>query len=235
MVIRCVWEHNGEDTLLYSDNFPGAYTRGETKEIAMQKMEGELISFLRWARAAIPTEWEVEIVQEKESSLQISDADSDVLFDSEKRPLCQEDYLFLKEITLKSAADFQKLYDAIPDKNKSVLQKRKTFYGLTPATAQEMYDHTKGVNSYYFEEIGVDADHEGSILECRKRGFALLEKTEGYLDNPVFHGSYGEDWTLLKLFRRFLWHDRIHAKAMYRMAKKTFPGQKIEDVFRFDG
>lgn len=47
MKIRCVWEHNGSDTLLYADNFVGAFTRGETKEIAMGKMRREVESYLK--------------------------------------------------------------------------------------------------------------------------------------------------------------------------------------------
>ena len=64
-------------------------------------------------------------------------------------------------------------------------------------------------------------------------GFARLERQEGYLENPIFSGSWGEDWTLRKLLRRFLWHDRIHAKAMYRMALRTFDPGTVPDVFRF--
>ena len=36
MKIECVWEHNGDDTLLYATNLPGAHTRGENK--AMRRM-----------------------------------------------------------------------------------------------------------------------------------------------------------------------------------------------------
>lgn len=32
----------------------------------------------------------------------------------------------------------------------------------------------------------------------------------------------------------FIWHDRIHAKAMWKMEKKTFEESEIEDVFFFD-
>ena len=42
-----------------------------------------------------------------------------------------------------------------------------------------------------------------------------------------------ERWTLAKVIRRFIWHDRIHAKAMWRMAKKTFSDVQIDDVFKF--
>ena len=37
MTIKCVREHNGDDTLLYAANLPGAYTRGASLEIAMEK------------------------------------------------------------------------------------------------------------------------------------------------------------------------------------------------------
>ena len=114
-----------------------------------------------------------------------------------------------------------------------MLPARKTFYGAVPRTAEEMYVHTKNVNAYYFGEIGVEAGNDGDILSCRSEGFARLERQEGYLENPIFSGSWGEDWTLRKLLRRFLWHDRIHAKAMYRMALRTFDPGTVSDVFRF--
>jgi len=236
MKIRCVWEHNGEDTLLYSDNFPGAFTRGQSMTIALSKMQQEIKAYLRWAgEDADNSELsETEIVQEKSSELDIRNADSDVLFDKEREPLTVEEYDRLKALALKSAEDFLRLYEAIPDKNASKLLPRKCFYGEIPRTAKEMYEHTKSVNSYYFGEIDVPADREGTILECRIRGFEMLEKQPDFLQNKVIEGSYDEEWSLRKVLRRFIWHDRIHAKAMWRMAKQTFPGEEIPDVFRFE-
>lgn len=232
MKIRCVWEHNGSDSILYAENFAGAYTRGESKEIALQKMIREVESYLEWKGAAVPDSLETMIVQEKASLLAISDADSDVLFEEEKRPLTRAEYEELKALALKSAQDFLDLYEAIPDRNKSCLPIRKTFYGQVPRTASEMYEHTKNVNDYYFGEIGVETDHEGTIVECRQRGFAMLEGQPDFLENRVCLGSYGEEWSLRKVLRRFIWHDRIHAKAMYRMAIRTFDGN-IPNVFHF--
>lgn len=136
-------------------------------------------------------------------------------------------------MALKSAKDFLLLYEQIPDKDKSVLPYRKTFYGDVPRTAREMYIHTKNVNSYYFGEIGVEADNEGTILSCRRRGFSLLEQMPDYLENKVYMGSYEEEWSVRKVLRRFLWHDRIHAKAMYRMAVKTFGEGVVSNRFCF--
>ena len=233
MKIECVWEHNGEDTLLYAGSLPGAYTRGESLETALRKMDREAISYLRWTGAPDPERVAVEIVQERVSSLEIRDADSDVLFESEKVPLSFEEYAQLKALTLKSAEDFLALYEAVPDKTRSCLPVRQTFYGQVPRTAEEMYIHTKSVNSYYFGEIGVEADNEGTIADCRRRGFAALEATPDFLANPVVCGCYGEAWTLRKVLRRFLWHDRIHARAMYRMACNTFGSKLIPNIFIF--
>lgn len=231
--MRCIWEHNGDDTLLYSADYIGAFTRGENLETAIEKMQNEVTSYLNWKNDLILEDVKVEIVQEKKSDLHIADADSDVIFEDEKNPLTIEEYKELKNLVLKSAEDFLKLYQLIPDEAKSCLPERKTFYGAVPRTAKEMYEHTKNVNAYYFGEIGIDADNAGNIVECRKRGFELLEKKDGFLNNEVVEGSYDELWSLRKMMRRFLWHDRIHAKAMYRMAVRTFGKDDVENVFKF--
>ena len=233
MKIKCVWEHNGNDTLLYAVDYIGAYTRGESLEIAKAKMPGEIASYLKWSGEDAPESIEAVIVEEKESELNIKDADSDVLFESEKAPLTAEEYKKLKALALKSAKDFLALYESIPDKSATAVTERKTFYGQVPRTADETYEHTKNVNEYYFAEIEIDADNSGTIYECRKRGFEALEAMPDPLQDPVIKGSYGEDWTLRKVLRRFIWHDRIHARAMYRMAVRLFGENAVTNVFGF--
>ena len=233
MTINCVWEHNGRDTLLYAVDFVGAYTRGETLEAAVRKMQAEICSYLKWCGKKAVTSMDIAIIEEKVSELAICDADSDVLFESEQAPLTTEEYEALKALALKSAKDFLALYESIPDKDAAAAPERKSFYGPVPRTANEMYEHTKNVNTYYFAEIAVEADHDGNIYECRKRGFEALESSPDFLQNTVRKGSYGEDWSLRKVLRRFIWHDRIHARAMYRMAIKVFGAESIVNPFYF--
>lgn len=233
MMIHCIWEHNGNDTLLYAANYIGAYTRGESLEIAKAKMPQEIASYCKWLGTDFADEPEIVIVGEKSSDLAIRDADSDVLFESEQLPLTLVEYEKLKNLALKSAKDFLTLYESIPDKNAAASPKRKTFYGAVPRTANEMYEHTRNVNAYYFAEINVTADNDGNIYDCRKRGFEALESTPDFLQNAVIEGSYGEDWSLRKVLRRFIWHDRIHAKAMYRMAVKVFGAADVANPFCF--
>lgn len=233
MMINCVWEHNGNDTLLYANDFPGAFTRGASIEEAISKMPEEIRRFQLWKGETPFDDYEIQIVQEKKLDLQIKDADSDVLFTTEESHLTVEEYKYLKLLVMKSANDFHTLYNSFPDKHKSILPCRKTFYGPVPRTAEEMYQHTKNVNEYYFSEIGVKSDNEGNIYSCRARGFETLETIAGYLSLDTVTGSNGEQWSLRKVLRRFIWHDRIHAKAMYRMGILTFGAGIIPDIFGF--
>ena len=63
--MKCIWEHNGNDTLLYSADYIGAYTRGESLAIALQKMQDELRSYALWRGQEPPTETDCAIVQER--------------------------------------------------------------------------------------------------------------------------------------------------------------------------
>ena len=234
MKIPCFWEHNRGDTLLYAVDLPGGYARGESLPAAIAKMTAEIKSYLAWKGDPVPDLIEIVIAEEKESELDIRDADSDAIFDSEKAPLTREEYEVLKALALRSAKDFLALYESIPDKDAGLSPLRKTFYGQVPHTAREMYAHTKSVNAYYFGEIGIEADNEGDILTCRRRGFEALEAHPDFLHMPAAEGSYGEYWSVRKMLRRFIWHDRIHGRAMWRGAVRVFGGDAIANPFCFE-
>lgn len=233
MKINCAWEHNGDSTLLYAIEQVGAYARGRSLTEALDKLPDEIGRYCQWLGQPAPASIEPAVCQEKVSSLTVSDADSDIILDCERLPLCEDEYRALKRLALRSAADFGALYQSIPDKTHSSLPARETFYGPVPRTAAEMYEHTKNVNAYYFGELGLEADNGGTILECRQRGFDMLEQTAGFLTAPPRVGSYDEIWSLRKVLRRFIWHDRIHARAMYRLARAAFPSAVLADPFFF--
>lgn len=218
---------------MYAVDHLGAFTRGESLSVAIAKMPAEIKSYLAWKGDPVPDLIEIVIAEEKESELDIRDADSDAIFDREKAPLTREEYEMLKSLVLRSAKDLLALYESILDKDAGLSPLRETFYGQVPHTAREMYAHTKSVNAYYFGEIGVEADNEGDIYMCRKRGFEALEARPDFLYTPVIEGSYGEYWSLRKMLRRFIWHDRIHARAMWRGACRVFGVNEIENPFRF--
>lgn len=235
--IRAIDEYNGQGHLIYSEDFTGAFVRGETREAAIAKFGRELKQYARWRGfdGMDVTNIKVNIVQEKLSpALRVCDADSDVIFHSELPELDIAQYSELKALALRSAKDFLVFYNSMPDKDATCFRPRTTFYGDVPITAREMYNHTKNVNNYYFGEIGVNVGNEPDILSCRLEGFNKLEAQADFLQNTVFIGNGGESWTLMKVLRRFIWHDRIHAKAMYKLAVKLWGANAVRNVFGFE-
>ncbi|WP_227994862.1 hypothetical protein [Oceanobacillus sp. CFH 90083] len=230
-----VLEYNDKGYLMYSESFPGAYTRGREREEALSKFPAEIKRYCRWAGIDYPETDVVEsvVVQSQESKLDIHEADSDVIFLSEQAALSEEEYEILKNRVLKSAHDFQLLYDSVPDKAYTSLPNRKSFYGTVPRTSEEMYVHTNGVTNYYAGEIGVRIDNVDHIYHNRVLALEAMEEGSSFLENKIFHGSYGEQWSLRKVLRRFIWHDHIHAKGMYRMAVKKWGDSKIQNPYYF--
>lgn len=235
IINNAVVEFNKDGYLIYSESFPGAYVRGKTQNEALAKFQNEIEQYCKWAEIDIINDGQVKtnVVQEKESVLNICDADSDVIFDIERKRLMPMEYERLKCLVIKSACDFLRLYGSVPDKDVTCLIERKTFYGLIPRTAREMYFHTNNVTNYYVGEIGIAIENLPDILKNRMQAIQRIEETDDYLQNKVYDGSYGEQWSLSKVLRRFIWHDRIHAKAMFRMCTKIWNVENIDNPFYF--
>lgn len=234
MKIEAVCEYNDQGYLIYAANLVGAYVRGATENEALSKFGGEVRAYLRWCGVCEPPreDAEVEIVQRKESDLQICDADSDILFDAERTPLSEAEYARLKLLVLKSARDFRKLYASIPNPDISGRAPRRTFYGAVPRTPREMYEHTNSVTSYYTAAFGLETENVADIYANRMQALAELETLPDFLSEKVYIAPDGESWTMRKVLRRFIWHDRIHAKAMWRTAVALW-GNEIKNPFYF--
>ncbi len=105
-VIRCVWEHHGEDSLPHAIDYAGAFTRGPNRACAEGKMGEEIASYLNGAMGLPQMHGPWKWCRKKSVTLRIADADSDVLFEEEKAPLSEEEYRQRKALVLKSAEDF---------------------------------------------------------------------------------------------------------------------------------
>lgn len=234
MKIKAVCEYNDKGYLIYAANYIGAYVRGATENEALAKFGGEVRSYLRWCGVCEPPreDAEIEIVQRKESDLQICDADSNILFDTERAPLTEAEYERLKLLVLKSARDFRRLYASIPNPNISGRAPRRTFYGAVPRTPAEMYEHTNSVTAYYTGAFGLKTENVADIYTNRMQALAELETLPDFLSEKVYIAPDGESWTMRKVLRRFIWHDRIHAKAMWRTAAALW-GSDIVNPFYF--
>ena len=50
MKIKCVWEHNGDDTLLYAENHVGAFSRGKTLDVGTRFCLQSLVCYTLYRR-----------------------------------------------------------------------------------------------------------------------------------------------------------------------------------------
>ena len=136
------------------------------------------------------------------------------------------------ESSLHTEDDFCTLFESIPNPDISPRAPRTSFYGPVPRTPREMYDHTNSTTAYYMAAFGIPFENMPDLYANRLQALAEIEEREELLTGKVCTAPDGERWTLRKLLRRFLWHDRIHARAMWRMAAPLW-GSAVADPFGF--
>ena len=234
MKIEAICEYNRDGYLIFAENYPGAYVRGITENEALAKFGGEIRGYLRWNGTENPSleAPEIHVTQRFLSDAQVCDADSRVLFESEKLPLSEQAYQNMKLLVLKSARDFNKLFESIPNPDISGRPHRSTFYGPVPRTPREMYEHTNLMTSYYTAAFGLNTENVPDIYVNRLQALSDLEDLPDFLSGKIYTAPNGEEWTIRKILRRFLWHDRIHAKAIWRTAYALW-ADSIENPFYF--
>ncbi|MDO4564725.1 MAG: hypothetical protein Q4C04_03850 [Clostridia bacterium] len=233
MKIDAILEYNEKGCLLWAEGYPGAFSRGKTASEAVAKLPAEVASYLLWAHEKRTEFDEVSIVFEKKSQLNVEDADSDLLFPSERLPMDMAEYIQKKELALRSAHDFSVLYLSVPQRKRALVKSRPTFYGRIPQSAEEMLNHTNSTLAYYAAGVGVDFECLPDFERSRLAFFRAIEQSPDLLQPRIFIAEDGEEWTVKKLMRRLIWHDRIHARALYRKAVSFWGKARIANPFGF--
>ena len=234
--IEVIAEYNERGAMLWADAYPGAYARGETVSRALEKFPKSLSVFAKWAYGApMPdlAESDFVVTHAYKTELAVEDADSDVLFPSERLPMDMTEYTQKKQLSIRSAQDFEKLVASIPQKDRALRKSRRTFYGKIPCSARETAEHTNRTLSYYANGLGIAFENEGGLSENRRRLFRAIESSPNFLFARVHEAPDGELWTLRKLMRRIIWHDRIHAYALWRHAITFWQKERIANPFGF--
>lgn len=148
MEVKVVAEYNENGTLIYADNFPGAYTRGKNIEEALKKVPKEITRYLVWLEQIQVSKEDISviIVQEQKSDLNICDADSDILFNSEREKLSWKEYERLRRLAIKSAEDEK--WHLMNWKNRKIFWKIKCIWeamtrnGLCERSAGDLFGMT---------------------------------------------------------------------------------------------
>ncbi|MDD3400326.1 MAG: hypothetical protein PHT58_01660 [Eubacteriales bacterium] len=231
MNVDVVKEYNDNGCMFWVEQLAGAFVRGKTAEEALDKLPAEVRAYTLWANGRAEQVDAVNISYEKKSVLKVEDADSDVLFPSERLPMNMAEYTLQKELAIRSAKDFRALYLSVPQRDRALVKSRQTFYGKIPASAKEMVTHTNNTLAYYAAGIGIEHTNLEDFVDNRLELFKEIEGNRDFLLVRVFTAKDGEEWTLKKLMRRLIWHDRIHAKALYRKAITFWSKERIVNPF----
>jgi len=221
-VVSIGFETNGKGYIGFIAELPGAFLRGRTEEEALSKVDREVKSYLKWLGIEQKWNYNTIVVQRHQSSLMVEDADNEILLDADKGAVSEEEFTNLTDLVWRSGETFLRIYAKAKFKDwVDEARIRKTFYGENPKSIQEIFDHVKNCQYYYLSRTKIE--FEGKEKEFVKiRGFCLRKIEELYRKhkNSLIFEADSELWTLRKILRRFIWHDRIHGKAMIRILEK---------------
>jgi hypothetical protein len=220
--ISVALETNGKGFIGFIVQLPGAYVRGKTEEEALSKVGSEVQSYSKWLGVGPPVRYEVLVSQRHTCALTVEDADSEILLEEDKSPTNDHEFMELHDLVSYSGETFHALsMNAELENWVDESRIRKTFYGDVPKTIREIFDHVNGTQYYYLSRAKLrPKERIEDFLQTRRNCLSSLrELFEQQRNDQVFQVD-NEEWTLMKILRRFIWHDRIHGKAIVRIMRK---------------
>lgn len=220
--VSIAFETNGKGYIGFIAELPGAFIRGRTEEEALSKVACEVKLYLKWLGIEQNRDYNTIVVQRHQSSLMVEDADNEILLETDKKPIDEEEFRNLLDVVRFSGETFLQLYTNT--KFKDWVDKariRKTFYGENPKTIQEIFDHVKNCQYYYLSRTKIEFEEkEKEFMKIRSFCLKKIEELYRKHNNYLIFEADNELWTLKKVLRRFIWHDRIHGKAITRILEK---------------
>jgi len=233
-------ETNGKGFIGFIVELPGAFVRGRTEEEALSKVGREIRAYMKWLGVEAKAGHGCRAVQRHRSGLMVEDADNEILLEADKGAAKDEEFRRLRDLVVYSGETFLRLYTNAGFKDwVDEARIRKTFWGESPKTIQEIFEHVRLTQYYYLSRTKVVfSEKEGEFLKIRRLCLTKIEELWKKFNNSLVFEVDNELWTLKKVLRRFIWHDRIHGKAMTRILEKQKQLGIIdtyEDIFCFMG
>ena len=236
--IKVAIETNGQGVLCHLVAPLGAFTRGPTESEALAKVAGEYASYLRWLGLSQAHQPDVSIIQRHNTTLDVQDADSNILLDSDAKAAVDQNTDGVLDLIGYSAECFDALVlHCTHPKWIDTDRPERTFYGKRPNTIEAIFSHVDSTQDYYMSRMGLSIPD--GIFGFTRRRRACIDQLrsalrEAHLRRPVEVDA--EMWTSQKVCRRFMWHDRIHAKSVVRILRKQREAGIIDnydDPYRF--
>lgn len=212
-----ILETNGKGFMGWIAELPGAFVRGATQEEVRGKVSGELAAYAKWLEIEVDGQCVLE-EQTVATTAAVEDGDTSILLDADSEPYANADDLDHDcELMDLSAWKVQQIYDRCTNRDVVAPSKdRTTFYGPVHNTIDSQYSHIVNCQQYYLESIGIPFKVQGDLRRSRTRVVDTIRQRYCAQGNALYSTS-DEEWTIRKVIRRIIWHDRIHARAISRM------------------
>ena len=213
-------ESNGRGVMGFIVDLPGGFVRGRTEAEAMSKVGAEASRYLAWVGMEANERVRGFVVQRCVSRLTVEDGDTLILLDADRRRMRPDEFHPLSDLALFSGQTFEALYQGAELKRwVDPAKERATFHGPCPSSIEAAHSHVAKTQAFYLSRLGLPLQ-EGDFMMMRRLALSLLRKEFDAHNNGPPVAVDGELWTLKKVLRRLVWHDRIHAKAVVRMMRK---------------
>ncbi len=195
---------------------------------------------MKWSRNPLRPPDECLVVQRHHCKIQVEDGDCEILLDADRGIIDGIEFGYLADLASYSGETFFQLYEASEMKDwVDPARERTTFYGQAPRTIRETFDHIGRTQRYYLSRTGlqVPTGKPDDFLALRKHCSKRLREYLSRNGNSTIFTIDNEKWSLKKILRRFIWHGRIHGKAVVRILQKQKDLGLIndcEDPFHFE-
>ena len=215
-------------------DWPGSYAAGQTRDEALRAFVEEIRDYWAWLRkhgeAAPPEDEpvEVEVVETFQAFKSSPDYEVDGFFAPDAEPVQVEEIPRYLRLLDKSRADLLEVLSQVPSEVFEWKRDERT------RTIRQILHHIARAEVWYLSCLP-SSDPFPMLHDTRTTAKAYL----GNLDPVQRSGAVvnaGEKWSARKVFRRFLYHERYHAKSIrrilevyYRQGRKTSDGGATSD------
>lgn len=219
-------ESSDGSTMAHVAELLGCYSMAKTSKEALEKLPLKIRQYLDWLGAhgePVPLSKEpiqIDVVKEVSTHVDVSDGDSEILLDHNQAPLADEELKTLLRLMNYARED---TIATLRDVSDEMLDWKSD--PTTTRSIREIVAHLAYVEFWYLGKLWDESSTEGLLelpAEIRKVVVERLNKLTpiGRERKTTFYyvaPKPPEEWTARKIFRRYLWHERIHSKTIAKL------------------
>ena len=232
-LIDAVIEYNTSGAILHFIDFPGAYSKGKDVHEAFHNAYDEIQSFTKWMDNPIQNNFEIVVPNTYLANprLNLSKGHSEILIDNDRDLLSKEMFEKWCDLAEYSAECFDTLYNAVKDKSWIMPEEHKDdFYHKELSTAEDIFNHMSDAHKKFLDPTGCKCRilKKDSYKDNRRKCISAIKDLYSNCESLDVTKKGKEEWTLTKVVRKYIWHDRMHAKGLCDYCNKL--GMKKKDI-----